>query len=186
MTTSAQALDRILDAVATLTAALGDAHGEATLATLEPALHRLDRAVSRACTLALLSPDLRVHEQVPDAYFDPIDEGDHLLAVEELRRITAIPLEPVTVHIVIAGGITGLGRAVARTIAGHHIARPVEGQLRLDLTQRVSAVVSEMGTRPEAVVEDAIDPVDEDDDGEYVISDSPALITLRRAVGRRW
>lgn len=186
MTTSAQAVDRIVDALATLTAALGEAPPEATISALEPALHRLDRAVSRARTLVLLSPDLRLHERVPDTYFDPIDEADHLLAVEELRRLAAGPLEPVAIH-VIGGGSTALGGAMARSLAGQHIARPVGGRLELNLTRRVAAVVCEMGATPEAVVEEAMDVADDpEEEDDCYISDSSALAALRRVASQRY
>lgn len=185
MTTSAQAIDRIVDALATLTAALGDAHPEAAISAREPVLHRLDRAVSRARALALLSPDLRLCDELPDTYFDPIDEADHLLAVEELRQLTTGPLEPVNIQIVIDGGSTVLGGALARNLIGQHVARPVNGRLELDLTRQVAAVVCKMGAAPEAVVEEAMDVVDDPNEDE-VFPDSSALTALRRVYSQRY
>lgn len=189
MTTSTQAVDRIFDAVAALTATLGDAHPDARLAILEPALHRLDRAVSRARSLILLTADLRLNDPVPETYFDPIDEVDHLLALEELRCQAAGPLEPLAVQVVVDGGSTVLGAGLARSIAGARIARPVDGRIELDLTREVARAVEDFSLAPDAVLEDALDVVDDDDEeyeDEEARSESDALATLRRRASGRW
>ena len=186
MTTSSQAVDRIFDAVAALTATLGDAHPDARLAILEPALHRLDRAVSRARSLILLTADLRLNDAVPETYFDPIDEAENLLALEELRCLTAGPLEPVTVQVVVEGGSTVLGAGLARSVAGARVALPVDGRLELDLTREVARVVEDFSVTPGAVLEDALDVVDDDEDCEDAGSESDALAALRRRASGRW
>lgn len=43
-----------------------------------------------------------------------------------------------------------------------------------------------MGVTPETVVEDALDVVDEDDEGDYVTGTSTALEALRRVYSQRY